>query len=50
LCAPQWSDSGSDGSAASSLDSDEAALDYEAELEDQLDAAYSSYLERKGEI
>jgi len=41
----QWSDDDSD---MSSLDSDEAALDYEAELEEQLDNAYNSYLERKG--
>jgi hypothetical protein len=46
LVVPQWSESDSD---LSSLDSDEAALDYEAELEEQLDSAYASYLERKGE-
>jgi hypothetical protein len=30
------------------MDSDDAALHYEAELEEQLDNAYASYLERKG--
>jgi hypothetical protein len=44
-CLPQISDTDSD---ASSLDSDEAALDYEAELEEQLEEAYASYLSRKG--
>jgi len=46
MCDVQWSDDDSD---MSSLDSDEAALDYEAELEEQLDNAYNRYLERKGE-
>jgi hypothetical protein len=44
----QWSGDGSGDD--SSLDSSDAALDYAAELEEQLDDAFSSYLERKGEI
>lgn len=38
-----------DDSDASSIDSDEEALDYEAQLEEQLEDAYQQYLHRKGE-
>jgi hypothetical protein len=38
-----------DGSDLSSLDSEEEALDYEAQLEEQLEDAYQQYLHRKGE-
>jgi hypothetical protein len=37
------------GSDLSSLDSEEEALDYEAQLEEQLEDAYQQYLHRKGE-
>jgi hypothetical protein len=37
-----------DGSDLSSLDSEEEALDYEAQLEEQLEDAYQQYLHRKG--
>ncbi|WIA36773.1 hypothetical protein OEZ86_008035 [Tetradesmus obliquus] len=37
-----------DDSDASSLDSEEEALDYEAQLEEQLEDAYQQYLHRKG--
>ncbi|KAG1672818.1 hypothetical protein FOA52_004622 [Chlamydomonas sp. UWO 241] len=38
----------SDGSDESDLDSDEEALRYEAELEDDLDQSYVEYLQRQG--